>query len=594
VGGGNLSTVLIDHFLGIHLDATGDTNLKVGELSECKNIRITENYKPRKREGYEELFASIASKNIQGMWYGKLSNTYHFVFACNGHVYEQNMTTNVNTDLGTLTDAKTFFFAFNDNLYIMNGSSYKKWAGTGSIEDVAGYRPKVAIGTPPAGGGTLYEEINMLTGEKHQTFNADGTATAYFIAEANVASIDFVKVNGVTKTLTTDYTVNLTTGTITFTSAPATGQDNVDIGWAKGSGQRSKVYKNKKALIFGGASDTRVHIWGNLDDKNTIYFSALADGLPSAEYFPEFNNNKVGSSQFAVTDMIRQYDRAIIYTENDTWFTYYDAITDVNDNVIASFPVFALNQERGNVAFGQSQLIQNNPFSIYNGVYEWVATNVRDERNAVLKSQRVQLALDELDLTNAITFDYVKAAEYWLAVGKIIYIYNYRLDVWYKFELYNTPTCFIEIDNELYFGTTTGQIMKFGEYGLMTDDNGEIIHSKLETGFLDFGENNKRKFINFGWVGLQPETKSICFVEWQTDYSTSSDPDIISYNLANFTNVDFGDFSFETISIPHPFRLKLKAKKFTYFKLIISNDSLTDSMTILNINLPALSGGMSK
>lgn len=588
-----MSTVIIDKFLGLNLDSTGDTNLEIGELSECINVRITENYKARKREGYTQLFNSIANKSIQGLWYGKIINAFHFLFACNGHVYKHDLTTNTNTDLGTLTDAKTFFFAFNDIVYILNGSEYKKWTGTGTIVDVTGYRPKIAIGTPPGGGGTLFEGINLLTGAKYQTFSGNGTAKDFFIAEQAVNSIDFVKVNGVLKTITIDYTVDLTLGKITFVTAPSTGQDNVEIGWTKGTGQRDLIVKNRKALIFGGQSDSRIHVWGNPSNKNVEYFTGLANGVPSAEYFPALNLNKVGSDEYSITDIIRQYDRAIIYTEKDAWYMYYDTFTDSSGDIVATFPVSPLNAEKGNIAFGQTQLIFNNPYSIFEGVYEWGATNVRDERNAIYKSKRVQIALNNLNLTQSITLDYTKEGEYWLAIGKMIYVYSYRYDVWFRFELYDTPTCFIEIDGFVYFGTNNGQIMKFGTYGDVLTDNGNVISAILETGFLDFGVAWKRKFLNFAWIGLQPETRSICFVEWQSDYSSSRDPEFISYNLVDFGDIDFNDFTFDVNYNPQPFRLKLKAKKYTYFKLILSN-STEYTMTILNLTLPSLVGGMSK
>jgi hypothetical protein len=111
---------------------------------------------------------------------------------------------------------------------------------------------------------------------------------------------------------------------------------------------------------------------------------------------------------------------------------------------------------------------------------------------------------------------------------------------------------------------------------------------------MDFGENYRRKFLNFAWVGMKPESKSRCFVEWTTDYDISTEPEVIYYSLLDFGNMDFADFSFVCNYNPQPFRLKLKAKKFTYFKLILSNNSENETMTILNITLPVISGGVAK
>jgi hypothetical protein len=50
------STVIkIEKFLGLNTSDGSDTNLKLGELSTCDNIRIIENYKARRRYGYSQV-----------------------------------------------------------------------------------------------------------------------------------------------------------------------------------------------------------------------------------------------------------------------------------------------------------------------------------------------------------------------------------------------------------------------------------------------------------------------------------------------------------------------------------------------------------
>lgn len=577
----------IDKFLGLNLSLTGDTNLTIGELSECTNAKITQEYKIRKREGYKQLFASLGAHKIQGQWSGLINGSFFHLFACNGHLYKT--IAGVNTDLGTLTDAPTNFFYFGSKVYIQNKTEYKSFDGT-TLIDVAGYVPKIFIGTPPTGGGTAYENINLLNGKKHQTFNSNGIANAYTIAEQAVTSIDSVYVNGVLKTLTTDYTVDLTTGIITFVAVPTVGQDNIDIYWTKGTGSRSEVTGYSNAILFGGKNDTRVHLYGN--GTNVITFSGLADGIPSAEYFPAFNTSSIGSSQFPITSIIKQYDRMIISSTKASFYSEYDFT-----NGIASFPVYPLNDKAGNIALGQGQLILNNPFIINSSVMEIIASGVRDERNIVNKSRRVQVALDMLDLITALTFDYEELNEYWLCVGNKVYIYNYGNDTWYHYILADIPTSLISIDGKLYMGTSQGHIMEWAEYNKQDEipiylmDNNTVINTRIETGFMDFGVSYMRKFLNFSWIAMKPETKSVCFVEWETDYDASTDIEPIYYSLIDFDNMDFADFSFETNYNPQPFRLKLKAKKFAFFKLILTNVSETETMTILSISLPVIVGG---
>lgn len=580
----------IDKFLGINETTSGDTQLELGESGFMLDMIISEDYKLRMREGYAELFASLGAFSIQGMWYGKLNGTFYFLFAANGSVYKR--VAGVNTVIGTLTNAKTFFFAFGDKVYMLNGTDYKSWNGT-TFQTVTGYIPLIATATPPTGGGADNESINLLTGAKHQTFSGNAVATAYLVRELALTSVDSVYVAGVLKTLTLDYTVNLTTGTITFAVAPVTGVDNVDIYWTKGTGSRSEVTGYKFSMFYGGKNDTRVFFYGN--NTNRYIYSDLANGVPSAEYFPALNYREVGSDEFAVTDIVRQYDRQIIYTDGgESYYSYYDPFTDPATGLITiiDFPTYPLNDKVGNIATGQAQLIQNNPFTIQNGVYEWGATNVRDERNVQYMSKRVQPSLDAEDLSTAITIDWESKREYWLAIGKKVWIYNYRLDVWYKFLLADNITCFYIVNDELHFGTDNGEIMKFDS--ALMNDNGTATSARWEMNFYDFDADYLRKFLTEMWISLKPETKSSVNISYQTDRQGLSDTYTATYNLATFTAADFGDWSFLVNYNPQPFHFKIKAKKFVYFKLILTNDATDEKLTVLSINLPARLGSKVK
>jgi hypothetical protein len=77
----------ISKFLGINLDPNGELSLQLGESNYMRNFRVTDSYKLEKRDGYVELFDSITNKTIRGMWYGKLSGTNYFLFACGGVLY---------------------------------------------------------------------------------------------------------------------------------------------------------------------------------------------------------------------------------------------------------------------------------------------------------------------------------------------------------------------------------------------------------------------------------------------------------------------------------------------------------------------------
>jgi hypothetical protein len=714
----------VERFLGLNEDTTGDTQLQVGESPDMTNFRLSENYKLKKREGYKQLFSSLGSVSVRGMWFGRLNASDEFLFNVNQKVWREEeisgtdynsldtsysnvdvikttaLTTplagttgidgytiyndksdntlvevaqadidnvsNVgkyyyNTDktiwiivakgtyadiaaartgLGTtiayiainydtsvtpavyrtIADADMYFYSFEDTVtnfgtpetypnggertylretkvYMLNGNEYYSWDGT-TFEVVKGYIPLIRIGTPNTGGGTAFEVINTLTGSKRQQFNGLASSnTVYQLAETNVDTIDHVYVNGksvkasTTTTTTGQYAGNTVAGTVTLNGNvfPA-GTNNVEIYWTKDAATRSEIVSNKYAMLFGGKNDTRVFLYGS--GTNRYYYSDLGEGNTfSADYFPATFYQEVGSPKYEITGIIRQYDRQIIFTNDATYYSYYNT-TLINDLEVPDFPTFPLNEVKGHLGLGQIRLIQNNPYSVWVGVQEWIATNVRDERNANYISKRVQSTLDSKDLETVITEDWEQNYEYWMAFENEVIIHNYRLNVWYKFELDHNVTKLYVREGNMYFGTDDGRIMKFNAD--LKSDNGANIDAHWESGFYDFEAEYLQKFIDEMWISLQPSVNTSVDITYETDRDASSQTYDAEIKLFTFEDVDFANFTFLTSVVPQPFRFKIKAKKFVYFKLKLDNNANNEKLTVLSINLAYNYGSKSK
>jgi hypothetical protein len=598
---------LIDRFLGVNKTST-ESLLQLGEAADMINWIITDDLKLEKTPGYARLFESLGAHRINGQWYGKLGGTKHFVFSCNGHIYEHNLTTHANTDLGAIADALTTFFTSNNTLYILDGTEYYKWSGSGSIVQVAGYIPTVYTASPPAGGGTILESINYLTGTKSKKYSGNGSATLYQLPELSINSVDTVYVNGVLQTNGVNYTVNLTNGTVTFAVAPATGVNNVVITWTKTvAGDRATITKN---MYYGGVYYSRFWLFGNPDYKNSRFPSGVTmDGVSDPSFFPKYGDSNVG--EYEITDMVIQYNKQIIYTAGDSdgasaWYSEEEDYTDATTGaVMALFPVYPMNKKFGNVAKGQTQIIMNNPFTIDKGIYEWIATYIADEKNAVWKSERIQNDLDQVDLTKAITIDWNDKGLYWLCVGKKVWVYNYRVatekeqGVWYVLEFPHEPTCFLICEQDLYIGTTDGKIMRYSKDYFTFD--GETISATWEMGFYSFGSDWLRKFIQRLFITIKPYSLTHVDISYETDLDNTSDTYTASYALSNFDNWNFWGidatpeqqaegFSFETNYSPQPFKFKIRAKKIDNFKLKLKNDG-TDTATVLTITIPTRISG---
>ena len=596
----------ISNFYGLNM--TGDTQLDIGESSNMNNCYITENYDLSKMYGYKQLMTQVANKRVQGMWYGDINGTMYFIFAINGKLYKFNSTlwdtdftgndvwSTVTTEIGSLTDAPTQFFAFGGKLYILNGYEYKSYDGI-NLVDVVGYTPKLRIGCKPATGiGTEFEAVNVLNGKRHMTYNADGT-TMYQLAETNVGSIDSVYVDGVLKTLTTHYTVDLTNGRVNFVTAPTSGLDNVDIYWTKGTRTREYITKNRFAFLFGLASDTRVFLYGNPDGQNLRVHSSLANGVPSVEYFEEANVEPIGSASYPITGMARQNNIMLVFKTNETYYSYYDSV-NLDGTDIVTFPTPIINDTRGNMAMGQVRVLANDPFTFDKQFLKWYPTQNKDERNMKDMGLRIQEDLTRLNIEDMLTIDKENTNEMWFSNGKKVWIYRYDLSnpkkeqgVFSRLDFPDTPSCWLVVNGVLYFGTTEGKIMKLSDDYLTY--NGTTIESHWEMNMFDFGARYVKKTLNKSWITLEAQPEVSLDIQFVTDKNAYSTPVTVSYMVTTFDNVDFGNFTFLTNYNPQTKYIRLKAKKWNLLKAVIDNTS-DATFVVLELNLKAEYGGESK
>ena len=512
------------------------------------------------------------------------------------------------TYIGDLGTGNVSFFTFDKKVYILSGK-YQSWDGT-TLEEVEGYTPLVFINTPPSGGGLIYDEINMLSPKKHQTFNGDGTSTTYYLAQnnevagRNLDSIDRVLING-SEVSSTDYTTSLVQGTVTFNTAPPQGMDNVDIYWTCDDGDRHIIENMQYGTIFGGDVDTRVFVYGNPEFPNRAYFSGIADDgahvAPSVEYFPATAQVDVGPSNFALTDLTRQYDRLLATTNKPE--AYYLTISTeqlpvtLADNsqttrYVPAVSTFPLNEAHGNMAMGQGQLLDNYPVTIdKNGLSLWKATNVRDEKNMEDISQRINIDLNELDMAAMKTLDFQEERQLWFGYGNRFYIYNYSNKTFSRISLVDSFACCSVLGKNAYMGLEDGRIIKWDKE-FRTFDR-QTIESHWEMNFSDFGASYLRKTMRKVWILMQPQGHSSATIGFITNSKESNIKKKIDYRVQAFDDVDFGNFSFQLSYNTKPFKLKMKAKKFTNLKLTIDNDDDTNC-TILQVAMSVESFGESK
>lgn len=581
---GRPSITTINNFLGLNMNETGETQLKLGEASSMKNFRITKDYKLEKMYGYKEIYEPNAQ--IRANWVGNLNGTDMNIYVAGGKVYKDG------TQIGTITNDITTIFEFNKKLYFLNGHEYKSYDGT-TFKNVAAYIPTIKISCTPAGVGDDFEPINLLSDRRRVTFSGDGTTKTYQLPEKDIAlNTGNVYVDGVQDD---DYTYSVANGTLTFNTAPTQGTDNVEVTYRKNNVPTSdadNILKNRYAQKYGLANDTRVFLYGNEQAKNRIYFSDLGNGVPDVTYFPATNFIDVGSSNTAVTDISRQYDRLIISKENEAYYTSYDSITDSTGKAIITFPTYPLNDAHGMVAKGQGQLLDNYVTTIdATGIIQWTNTQSKDERNAKIISQRVNEWLQSHDLTKAITMDYQEEKEYWVAIDDEVLVYNYSNSTFYILKLPDNVRTLTTFKGEIYLGTDTA-ICKFEKR--LTTYNGETIDAEWQGGFYDFEAEYKRKTMRILWITVKPQEKTYMSVNYISDRNVGMNEREISRQTFSYEYWNYADFTYNSSVSVKPFKIKLKAKKFAFLKLIIKNNKPDYKLIVDTISIQKAYGGFVK
>lgn len=581
IGASNTAKIYqIKKWLGLNESPDGDTGMKMGEAAVMRNFRITRENHLQVRPGYAPICTLAEAGEdgtkhpVRGMWYGYVAGVRHFLCSCAGHIWDVDMTTWAKTDCGSVPDTAVTFFGFAQKVYILTGSEYYSWSGEGSVHVVEGYVPIVATASQPTGGGTLLQSVNKLTGKRRQQFSPDGTATKFSLIETNVDEIVSVEGTDIT------YTADLEKGEITFASAPEKGVNTVVITWRKGNGDRGKITGMKFAEFFNGASDSRVFLYGD-GTNETIYSGLDANGSATAEYFPDLNVMAIDSANTPITALIRHYDRLLVFKADSAHSVQYNTLALADGTVTAAFYASTLNRAIGCAAPGTALLVENNPRTIFGSAcYEWALTvgSTRDERNAKRLSDKVEATLREFDPAKIITMDDERQREYYIICGDQALVHNYGCDAWYLYT--NLPVASaVCIDGNVYFGTPDGRIMHFSRQH--RNDNLEPIDAYWESGSMDFAQDWRRKYSAVIWVGIKPESQGRVTVTAQSNRKSEYLKKDISAGLATFTNVNFAHWSFGTNRKPQVRRVRIKVKKFTFYKLIFSSCSTSSTATIL-------------
>lgn len=261
-------------------------------------LNVWKNYKSTEGKSIEtrpdvELLAEY-SNTIFGLFFSDTTIIHSGTKLYNGEsvVYEG------------VAEHKSNFFVFDDKIYFMDGTNYLVSEDNGeSWQEVVGFVPTTTISRSPMQGGTTYEDVNLLSPYRKNSFCADNT-NEYHLDSQNIDT-DYVPKAWIADELgnlieTTDFSVDYTNGVITFDVAPSepltAGQDNVVIQYKKDVGKAIDIKNCTLVEVF----DNRVFASGNPAYPNRLWHCSLND----ASYWSDLDYYDEGTSDSPVKALI--------------------------------------------------------------------------------------------------------------------------------------------------------------------------------------------------------------------------------------------------------------------------------------------------
>lgn len=254
------------------------------------------------------------SDTIFGLFFYTINGIKHEILHCGTNLYDDE-----EIIFEGMARNKSQYFIMNSKLYIKDGNKFLVYDGD-QIKEIEGYIPTTSISRSPAGAGTIYEDVNLLTPYRKNTFVGDGTALEYILDVPTFDGDVRVWVNDIE--LTTGFKAVPNEGKVVFDTAPSEpltiGQDNVKIQFKREvKGYRERIEKCTLVELF----DNRVFFSGNPDYPNILFHSSLNDPsyCSDLDYYTEGNEDSkvksiiTGNNALWVLKEASQHNTTIFY-----------------------------------------------------------------------------------------------------------------------------------------------------------------------------------------------------------------------------------------------------------------------------------------
>ena len=513
-------------------------------------------------------------------------------------------------------DERSQSWQFGESLFIVDGKALLTYDGADVKPASEGAKiPILTIAKSPTGGGTPFEDLNLIQPAFKELFAGTETDKVYSMTFSGLDSVDLVETldsDGAWQTLSegTDYTVDLAAGKITFTTAPGkspvTGEDNVRITASRTvSGYADRINKCRFGTLFGvnGAAD-RLFISGNPDFVNYDWHSGQNDPT----YWPDTGYAVIGTEKSAIVGYSIVNDR--LATHKDDQADGRNVVIRQGDLVDseAVFPVVNTLQGQGAVATYSFAYLVNEPLFLTKlGVYAITAQDITGEKYAQNRSFFVNgKLLEEENLQEAFAFVYKDL--YWLCINGVAYILDglqplqtdksmpYSTRQYAAFYRTNVPARVMwEREGRLFFGSPDGRICQFYDdpaSQLSYNDDGQPIYCCWETPDFSGKLFYKNKTFRFLAVRLAAAiATSVKLYGRRRGIWTFIKEDDTRARYFNWKYLDWSKFSWSNDETPQVITTKVRIKKVDKSRFRIENDVLNEPFGINDVAIEYVENG---
>lgn len=628
----SISVAMIEEFKGVDLNSS-PPNVALYRSPYAMNMIRDVPGKVRKRQGYEKT----------GTYSGRINGVFRLNEKVLIHAGDSLYLDGESIYTG-MADERSMGRQFFGKLFIFDGKKalcYGEFPKEGQEEEEdpekewviktleeAAYVPTIIISRNPTGGGTTLEPINLIGRKFKESFLGTEEDKIYQLTTDNLDE-DTVEVRVLEKQAETedakdtwkdlaegkDFTVDRTTGKVTFTTAPGkspvSGMDNIEITAAKTrDGYADKINQCRIMTLFGvnGAID-RIFVSGNPEFPNQDWYCQIKDAF----YWGDLWYSVLGQDGSAVVGYSVINDRLAAHksmAEEGRNIILRRGDLDDEDN--ATFPIIGSLMGRGALGEYAFGYLGSEPLFLTDlGVYAITATDITGEKYSQNRSFYINKQLtEEKNLAGA--FGFVWRDLYLLSMGTgTVYVLDglqrtYERDSPYsnfQYECYvwdNVPARVFWEDEEgrLCFGTEAGTTYRFFDNVSSQksyNDDGAAIKARWDLPDLsgkNFYRNKTFRYLSVllaaaiaTSVAVYARRKGIWYLIYESGAKAM---------YFDFTHINWERINFSSDNTPRTLGKKIKVKKVDKAGFSLRNEAYNEPFGLFKIALEYRENGRYK